>query len=148
MGKEWRAPYSVSQANREAKVARWKAIGKFKKAQRREQQEADAAGTAPALPLPTALPEQLRRKSKQKSAADGATRSAEAAAWQSRQRVAAQEASEREEAERVRQEQNRQRAEAKRRRAEQTAKLNKRTKRGQPILSNQVERMLAKIQAP
>ena len=38
-------------------------------------------------------------------------------------------------------------AEAQRKRKEQTAKLNKRTKRGQPVLSNQVDRMLAKLQA-
>ena len=35
-----RAPYSVAKANRDEKVRRWKAIGKFKKQQKREEREA------------------------------------------------------------------------------------------------------------
>ena len=48
-----KAPYSVAKANRDEKVRRWKAIGKFKKQQKREEREA-AAGNKPvnAIPLP------------------------------------------------------------------------------------------------
>jgi len=75
MGNAYRAPYSVAKANRDDKVSRWKAIGKFKKQQKREEREA-AAGKAPvnaaagdariAIPLPTRVPEQLRAKKKPK----------------------------------------------------------------------------------
>ena len=145
-----RAPYSVAKANRDEKVRRWKAIGKFKKQQKREEREA-AAGNKPvnAIPLPAQVPEQLRAKKKPKAGADATARtSALEAAWQKRQRVEAAEAEQRADVQRQAADRRRELAEAQRKRKEQTAKLNKRTKRGQPILSNQVERMLAKIQAP
>tara|TARA_B110001452_G_scaffold225643_1_gene199675 strand:+ start:372 stop:824 length:453 start_codon:yes stop_codon:yes gene_type:complete len=150
MVKEYRAPYNAFKANRDEKVARWKAIGKFKKAQKREEREESAApGSTPAgLRLPSELPEQLRRPLKKPKPSGDAPQSAEAAAWNSRQRLEAKQAEERAEAQREAAERQRQQKEVKRRRAEQTAKLNKRTKRGQPILSNQIERMLGKIQAP
>ena len=140
-----KAPYSVAKANRDEKVRRWKAIGKFKKQQKREEREA-AAGKKPvnAIPLPAQVPEQLRAKKKPKAGADATARtSALEAAWQKRQRVEAAEAEQRADVLRLRQLP----AEAQRKRKEQTAKLNKRTKRGQPVLSNQVDRMLAKLQA-
>ena len=98
MAKEHRAPFSVSKANREKKVARWKAIGKFKKAQRREVRES-AAGDAPAIPLPSTLPEQLRRPKKQRADASQAPRSAEDFAWQKRQKADAKLAEEKAEVE-------------------------------------------------
>ena len=144
-----RAPYSVAKANRDEKVRRWKAIGKFKKQQKREEREA-AAGNKPvnAIPLPAQVPEQLRAKKKPKAGADATARtSALEAAWQKRQRVEAAEAEQRADVQRQAADRRRELAEAQRKRKEQTAKLNKRTKRGQPVLSNQVDRMLAKIQA-
>ena len=157
MGNEYRAPYSVAKANRDDKISRWKAIGKFKKQQKREEREA-AAGNGPvnaaagdariAIPLPTRVPEQLRAKKKPKADADAtAPTSAQDAAWQKRQRVEAVEADQRADVQRQAADRRRELAEAKRKRKEQTAKLNKRTKRGQPVLSNQVDRILAKLQA-
>ena len=149
MGNEYRAPYSVAKANRDEKVSRWKAIGKFKKQQKRAEREA-ASGDGPAIPLPTELPEQLRAKKKHKAVAVGdatAPTSAQDAAWQKRQRAEAVEADQRADVQRQAAERRREQADAKRRRKEQTAKLNKRTKRGQPVLSNQIERMLAKLQS-
>ena len=64
-----------------------------------------------------------------------------------RQRVEAAEAEQRADVQRQAADRRRELAEAQRKRKEQTAKLNKRTKRGQPVLSNQVDRMLAKLQA-
>ena len=154
MGNEYRAPYSVAKANRDEKVSRWKAIGKFKKQQKRAEREA-AAGDAPALSMagpalsmPTELPEQLRTK-KRKAVVVGdanAPTSAIDAAWQKRQRVESVEAEQRADVQRQAAERRREQADAKRRRKEQTAKLQKRTKRGQPVLSNQIERMLSKLQ--
>ena len=149
MVKGYRAPYSVAKANRDQKVARWKAIGKFKKAQKRADREA-SEGAGPSISLPTELPEPLRAKKKKKKAAGDATapKNAEQAAWQKRQRAEAAEAERREEAQREAADRRREQAEAQRRRKEQTAKLNKRTKRGQPVLSHTIERMLGKLQAP
>ena len=152
MPKAYRAPYSVAKANRDQKVARWKAIGKFKQAQKRSLREAAEDGASSAIPLPTELPESLRAKKKKRAAvgetdAAVAPRSAQDAAWQKRQRSEAAEAEQRVELQREVAGRQRELADAKRRRKEQTAKLNKRTKRGQPVLSHSIERMLGKLQA-
>ena len=147
MVKEYRAPYDHFKANHDQKVARWKAIGKFKKAQRREErEESTASGSTHALSLPSELPEHLRRPQKKAQQSNDAPRTAEDAAWKKRERVEATQAEERVEVQRVAAERQRQRGEMKRKRSEQTAKVFKRTKRGQPILSDQIERMLSKIQ--
>lgn len=87
-----------------------------------------------------AQPQQSWKKKKKKkvSAAEAARRE-----WEEGQKVVQ---AERDAAQAAREQVAREKAAAHKRRSEQSAKLSKRNKRGQPVLGNQVERLLGLIQ--
>jgi len=131
----------IEKKNRQKRVERYKVFNQYAKAIKaegaqpqwqRSKEPADeaAAGQDGGAPVHRAK----RRK--------GPVQAAQRVSEQKRQETEA----EREEAERLAAERVRQRGEAKRRREETRSKHLARTKRGQPVLGNKVERMLAQLQ--
>ena len=141
--------------NREKNVARYKVLRKYKavrkdlslaespQLQRWQQEAADAAAEehqrAPGGEGGEDVP---ARTKKQKKTAPNALLNARRE-WEKSHEV---ELAERAEARRQAEERQRQRDEAAQRRKEKSARLQKRTKSGQPVLSNQVEALLSRIQ--
>ena len=146
MAKPRNAQDRFAQKNRRKKVDRWKEFSRYKSVLKGEG--LDRAGTAaahpstenPDAPAEAAGSTTWRRKKRKGSSAQVSARQqwekgqADADAEWEAKRAAAEE-------------RERQRVEAQKRRAVQTAKLKKRTKRGQPVLGNQVEMLLGRIMA-
>lgn len=151
------------QKNRQRNVAKYKRFSQYKRALRDHQQSpllrtggaaadeteatpeadlgADATGggdddggSAHAAPLA-----KRKKKAKHLSAAAAARRR-----WEEQQ---AEVTAAREAAQAAREQRIREQDAARKRRSEQVIKLSKRTKRGQPVLGNHVERFLSKLQS-
>jgi hypothetical protein len=146
MAKPRNAQDRLAQKNRRKKVDRWNEFSRYKKVLQREGlartgEGAAASQTSTEHADGEAQAESTgtwrRKKRKGHSAQVGARQQWEKgqadadAEWEAKRAAA--------------EERERQRAEAQKRRAVQTALLKKRTKRGQPVLGNQVELLLGRI---
>jgi hypothetical protein len=127
---------------KQRKVAKYKLYSQHKKALRDEAaQSTTTGGVHHAITAEDSNgPQQQARKKKPKKF--GAAASARHRWEKGQESVEA----ERQAALAAREQRKRDEAAARKRRSDQHVKLSKRTKRGQPVLSNQVELMLAKIQ--
>ena len=139
---------------KQRKVQKYRLFSQYKKALRDEAREAGSTsapassgerGAAPAFYAPhaqleaTAPAEGGKRRFKKKTSAAEVARKK----WEQRQAEVQQE---REAAAAAKEQRQREIEAARKRRSDQAAKLSKRTKRGQPVLGNQVEHLLARIQ--
>lgn len=152
----WHLPNWKAQSEKHKQVERWKVVGKYKKLLKRE------GADAPPAPWHRVAGDEgaesvVRHRAEDDIAARGAGSSARGARenQKSAQQLARQNYEvrqrevEAERAEAVRAEEERRRAKeaAQKRRVELSGKLKKRTRRGQPILSNQVDAILQKLGA-
>ena len=157
--KTYQPPAWKQAKEKQKKVERWKTIGSYKRLLKHEggfertqhsgpsTEDTGAAGLAQAK-LETAQPGSFersgeatsdRKRTKPLSAQEVARRN-----YELRQRdIEAEREAARQAADQVRQA----KAAAQKRRVELTAKMKKRTKRGQPVLSNQVDAILRKLEA-